>query len=125
MMKRRNLMLTLVLAVAMLLSACGGGSDAPAADGKSSVVGKWFLTGAEMSGQAIPEDALGTLGVMSIELKDDGTASYSMLGQEAEGTYTEENGKVKFEDGTEVTLENNQLIFADETSATKLIFTKQ
>lgn len=126
-MKKLSFTLCLLLAALLAFSACtpvaapGSTGD----DSEKGLVGKWYLTSAEAQGVEVPEDALGTMGLMSIEFKEDGTATFSISGVSGDGSYTETDTEVSIGEGDSgITLQKVDSALVYENAGSKLRFTR-
>lgn len=126
-MKKLSLTLCLLMAALLVFSACGAPAPAAGNPGEADkgLAGKWYLTSAEAQGIEVPEDALSTMGVMSIEFKEDGTATFSISGVSGDGTYTETDTEVIIGEGDgamNLQKQDGALVF--ESAGSKLTFTR-
>lgn len=110
-----------VLAVAILvfvLIGCGG-------SGGSDYVGNWELTKAEYDGTEIDAKEMGFSA--SVEIKEDGKATFVFDSDKTEGTWEEKDGKVLLTEGEsdplEAELEDGNLVI--EQDGGKMIFEKK
>ena len=88
-----------LLLVAGVLVGCGS-KEAPAAEEKGGISGKYSLTSAEAAGVEMDVDmAATTFGEMTFDFKGEGKVEVSIMGQSAEGTYTEEGSAIKVDFG--------------------------
>ena len=123
-MKAKKMVALLLIAVLVFaLTACSGGGGGAAS--KPSPVGTYTLSGMEEDGEATSQedlDLLASLGLtVTLDIKEDGTGSINLFGEEMEFTWDEDNIIVDGEkqaytfDGTTFTMENE---------GTKMSFTK-
>lgn len=111
------LALCVIMAIgAFCLTGCAGG--------EKSYIGKWVSTTCEQNGEEV--QTAETWGEMSMEFKEDGTASAVIIGLPAEGTweYNDESKTINvttdtFED-FEVTEEDGSLYFDFSDTKVKL-----
>lgn len=91
-----------------LMTACG-----------NSPVGKWKLSEATAAGVTV--DVTELFGEMTVELKSDGTAIMTAMGETENGTWKQEGSKIIVE-GSEMKFEDGKLIMEDDGS--RLVFTR-
>lgn len=103
-------------AILMVLTLCLG---LMTACGSNSPVGKWKLSEATAAGVTV--DVTELFGEMTIELKSDGTAIMTAMGETENGTWKQEGSKITIE-GSEVKLEDGKLIM--ESEGAKMVFTR-
>ena len=112
-------LMAIVLVLVMALSICACGS-------KSNDAGKYIFSSMESEGQVYNAEDLSALGLdggsMYIELRTDGTAVISLLGETMEGTW--KPGSITIDGDTEeYTIDGKMLTLANEGE--KISFEKE
>ncbi len=78
----------LMAAVLFLGTGCG------AAAAKTSVVGKWIFSSLKSGDEELTAAMLGSMDIVTLEFKADGTVSMNLDGEPTAGKWTEKDGKV-------------------------------
>ncbi|MDL2289539.1 hypothetical protein LJB83_02110 [Clostridia bacterium OttesenSCG-928-F22] len=122
MKKRITVVISIVLLMALVLTACGGGGS------KDIMEGTWVLDEVEAAGQKVSGDQLKALGMEAEFIFKDGKVKASVMvggqnvGGEQEGTYKVDGDKLEMS-GTTITVANNK--FTVEIAGTSMTLKKK
>lgn len=125
-MKTKFLSLVMALAMVLSLAACGGGSGG---SGGSGLAGStWVLSGGSQEGVTVNQDALESVlgGSMTCTFEEDGTVVVELAGVSVEGTWTQDGNTVELDIQGEIdtmTLDGDTLSM--EESGVLMEFTRQ